>query len=323
VKVLLLIMGQQRVILDQLYKGVEGVIDQCDVYRLTRDQHLNLSIFFREIDFRSYDRVVIFLRLKHLRRQLPVLRCIPNLVFLEHDVCQNYMGMSKYFGAYSRFYRRLPWVRVIVSSPTIAKVLRQEGVDACFASKGYDERPLTNKNGLRDIDIAFLGSLKGDAYSLRREMLCSISACVDLLITRTESGDEYLSMLNRISIFVSADVGMGEYMIKNFEAMACGCALVAWSQGEEEDAALGFEDGRNVMLYRSAEEAVAKIEQLKADPGLRARVAAAGQAFAEQNYTFTRVGRDLARVIEQPLRPWPGLNRWQRLWARLRYGISV
>lgn len=168
-----------------------------------------------------------------------------------------------------------------------------------------------------------MGSIKGSAYSYRRSMLESISSQVDLLVTRTASGDEYLSMLNRISIFVSADVGMGEYMIKNFEAMACGCALVAWSQGEEEDAALGFEDGGNVMLYRSAEEAVAKIEQLKADPELRARIAAAGQAFAEQNYTFTRVGRDLARAIEQPLRPWPGLNRWQRLWARLRYGISV
>jgi glycosyltransferase involved in cell wall biosynthesis len=322
VKVLLLIMGQQRVMLDQLYKGVADVI-RCDVYRLSRAQHLDLSILLRNIEFRSYDRVVVFLRLKHLRRQYFVLRCIPGLVFLEHDVCQNYMRASKYFGAYSAFYRKLPWVRVIVSSPAIANSLRQEDVEAFFISKGYDERLLLNLSTPRDIEAAFLGSINGDAYTLRQQMLKSISSKVGLLVTRTASGDEYLSMLNRISIFVSADVGMGEYMIKNFEAMACGCALVAWSQGEEEDAALGFEDGRNVMLYRSAEEAVAKIEQLKADPELRARIAAAGQAFAEQNYTFTRVGRDLARAIEQPLRPWPGLNRWQRLWARLRYGISV
>lgn len=321
-KVLLLIMGQQRVMLDQLYKGVADVI-RCDVYRLSRAQHLDLSILLRNIEFRSYDRVVVFLRLKHLRRQYFVLRCIPGLVFLEHDVCQNYMRASKYFGAYSAFYRKLPWVRVIVSSPAIANSLRQEDVEAFFISKGYDERLLLNLSTPRDIEAAFLGSINGDAYTLRQQMLKSISSKVGLLVTRTASGDEYLSMLNRISIFVSADVGMGEYMIKNFEAMACGCALVAWSQGEEEDAALGFEDGRNVMLYRSAEEAVAKIEQLKADPELRARIAAAGQAFAEQNYTFTRVGRDLARAIEQPLRPWPGLNRWQRLWARLRYGISV
>lgn len=322
-RVLLLIMGQQRVILDRLYKEVEVAFDCCDIYRLTRAQHLDLSSVLREVRFQSYDRVVVFLRLKHLRRQLFVLRCIPELIFLDHDVCQNYMPESKYFGAYSRFYRKFPSAKVIVSSPTVARVLRQESVDAYFVSKGYDERALANINAVRDVDGAFLGSIKGNAYSLRRKTLDAISSSIDLLITRTESGDEYLSMLNRISIFVSADVGMGEYMIKNFEAMACGCALVAWSQGEEEDAALGFEDGRNVMLYRSAEEAVAKIEQLKADPELRARIAAAGQAFAEQNYTFTRVGRDLARAIEQPLRPWPGLNRWQRLWARLRYGISV
>ncbi len=34
-------------------------------------------------------------------------------------------------------------------------------------------------------------------------------------------GEEYCATLNRIRFFVSADVGMGEYMIKSFEAMAC------------------------------------------------------------------------------------------------------
>jgi spore maturation protein CgeB len=116
---------------------------------------------------------------------------------------------------------------------------------------------------------------------------------------------------------------MGEYMIKNFEAMACGCVLLAWSQGEEEDSALGFEDGKNVMLYRSAEEAVEKINRLKANPELAERIAYAGQTFVEQNYTFARVGRDLARAIEQPMRPWPGVSALQRMWVRLRYGLKV
>ncbi|MNF99557.1 hypothetical protein D3C84_824600 [compost metagenome] len=154
-------------------------------------------------------------------------------------------------------------------------------------------------------------------------MLEAISAQSGLLITRTESGEEYLGLLNRIRIFISADVGMGEYMIKNFEAMACGCVLLAWSQGVEEDSALGFEDGQNVMLYRSAEEAVEKINRLKTNPELAERIARAGQTFVEQHYTFARVGRDLAKAIEQPMRPWPGVSALQRMWVRLRYGLKV
>jgi len=116
---------------------------------------------------------------------------------------------------------------------------------------------------------------------------------------------------------------MCEYMVKNFEAMACGCALLAWSQGSEEDSAMGFEDGKNVMLYRSADEAVAKLRQLKADPDLVARIALAGQAFAVERYSFARVGRDLARTIAEPMRPWPGLSCWRRAWVRLRYGLKT
>jgi glycosyltransferase involved in cell wall biosynthesis len=205
----------------------------------------------------------------------------------------------------------------------VARRLRDEGADALFVPKGYDERLLANQGVARDIEAAFLGSLKGSAYQERRRMLEAIAAQSGLLITRTESGEEYLGLLNRIRIFISADVGMGEYMIKNFEAMACGCVLLAWSQGEEEDSALGFEDGKNVMLYRSAEEAVEKINRLKANPELAERIAYAGQTFVEQNYTFARVGRDLARAIEQPMRPWPGVSALQRMWVRLRYGLKV
>jgi glycosyltransferase involved in cell wall biosynthesis len=319
----MLVMGEQRIILDNLYDVIRLNSEQCDVVRLGKPEQLHLAAVLREKDYRAYDRVVIFSRLKRLRCQLDVLRCIPGLVFLEHDACQNYMPCSKYRGLYSAFYRRLPWARVLASGAGVARRLRDEGADALFVPKGYDERLLANQGVARDIEAAFLGSLKGSAYQERRRMLEAIAAQSGLLITRTESGEEYLGLLNRIRIFISADVGMGEYMIKNFEAMACGCVLLAWSQGEEEDSALGFEDGKNVMLYRSAEEAVEKINRLKANPELAERIAYAGQTFVEQNYTFARVGRDLARAIEQPMRPWPGVSALQRMWVRLRYGLKV
>ncbi|MBF7729847.1 glycosyltransferase [Pseudomonas sp. N040] len=321
-KVLLVVMDDQRVILDRLYEQIRQNLQSCVLVRLEKAQQLHLARVLLEQDYTSFDRVVIFSRLKRLRRQLAVLRGIPGLIFLEHDACQNYMVDSKYRGAYSRFYRRLPWVRVLVSGAAVARRLSAEGVDAVFVSKGYDEQMFSNLGGVRDIEAAFLGSIKGDAYSPRRQVLDAIAAQTELLVTRTRSGAEYQVMLNRIRIFVSADVGMGEFMIKNFEAMACGCVLLAWDQGDE-GAALGFEDGRNVLFYDSADAAVEKIRQLRADPQLAARIANAGQALAEQHFTFKRVGHDLARAIELPLRPWPGLGFWQRGWLRLRYGLRI
>lgn len=320
---MLIVMDEQRVILDHLYEVVAGQFSCCEVHRLGKAEQKNLKLFFRRHSFQSFDRVVVFSRLKRLRNQVALLKCIPGLVFLEHDACQNYMDESKYQGEYSKFYRRLPWSRLLTSGFSLAARFRDEGLDAVFVSKGYDEQALGNTHQDRDIPLAFVGSVKGDAYHGRKAMVESIASRTQLLVTRTESGEAYGRLLNRIRVFISADVGMGEFMIKNFEAMACGCVLLAWSQGDQEDAAIGLEDGKNAMLYRSADEAVAKIEKLNADPQLAARIARAGQAFVEQQYTFARVGRDLAEAIEQPMRPWPGVPTWHRLWMRLRHGIKI
>ena len=322
-KVILFVMDDQRVNLDHLYDVVRDSCESCEIVRLHKQEQRGLAKVFRRVDIDNYQRVVIFSRLKYLRGQLALLRSIPGLVFLEHDVCQNYMASSKYFRQYSRFYHRLPWVRVLASSLNVQRRLSAEGVDSRFVSKGYDEQFFVNQHMPRDIESAFLGSLKGHTYAKRRAMLTAIAASTPLHIGRTDTREEYLQQLNRTRIFVSADVGMGEYMIKNFEAMACGCALVACSQGSDEDAVLGFVDGENVMLYRSAEEALEKIARLRADPLLAERIARAGQEFAEQRYAFSRIGRDLAAVIQAPMRPWPGLRVWQKLYLHLRRWVCL
>jgi len=322
-KVLILAMGEQRAILDNLFKEVCLNLAACDVFLLSKSEQLSLGKTLSRLSYQDYDRVVIFSRLKRLKKQLPVLRCIPGLIFLEHDACQNYMSFSKYYGKYSEFYKNLPWVRILSSGNSVANRLRQEGGDAVFVSKGYDEKLLKNMRVPRDIELAFIGSLKNKAYEKRSEILRQISDESNLLITRTNSGEEYSNMLNRVRIFVSADIGMGEYMIKNFEAMACGGVLLAWSQGADEDSALGFVDEENVMLYRSVPEALEKINMLKVDNLLAERIASAGQALAEKRFKFSNVGHDLARAIEKPMRPWPGVSFWQKTLANLFYGLKV
>lgn len=322
-KVLLLVMDEQRVILDRLYDTIRVNCADCDVRKITKAQQQNLGRYLASVDYQRFDRVVIFTRLKRLVGQLRVLKCIPGLVFLEHDAFQNYMGFGKYRGQYSRLYQRLPWARLLVSGFNVSRQLQAEGLDAVFVSKGYDEQSLRNLHLERDLEVGFLGSLKSIAYSERKQVLEEIAQRMPITVTRTASGQAYLEGLNRIRIFISADVGMGEYMIKNFEAMACGCVLVAWNQGAEEVAAIGFQDMHNVLLYNSVDEALEKIQLLLGDPDMAKRIAQAGEQFANDRYTFARVGKDLAHAIEAPMRPWPKVGAFTRLWVRLRYNLRV
>ncbi len=301
-KVILFVMDDQRVNLDHLYEVVRDSCASCEVVRLCKHEQQHLAQVFRRVDIGSYQRVVIFSRLKRLRGQLALLRAIPGLVFLEHDACQNYMPSSKYYRQYSRFYRQLPWARVLASSLGVQRRLAAEGVDSRFVSKGYDEQFFVNQQQPRDIECAFLGSLKGHTYAERRSMLSAIAAVVPLRIGRTETREEYLQLLNRTRIFVSADVGMGEYMIKNFEAMACGCVLLAYDHGEQENAALGFVDMHNLVLYRNVAELREKLHMLRQDPSRTAAIAEAGRQLAEQYYGFAAIGHQIVEAMRPPLR---------------------
>lgn len=317
-KILLLVQKEQRVVLDRLYEGIAARTD-CDLRWLDREDQANLRRYFRRnVRVEDYERIVFFLRFKQEIRQVPFIRTVPNLVILEHDACQNYFA-GKYQGRFSRHYAQLPWARVISSGYKVSQRLCAEGFDVVFVPKGYDQTMLRNLGRDRDIELAFVGSTKSSVYTGRRAMLDAIAAREDLLITRTASGDEYLQTLNRIRFFVSADTGIGEYMIKNFEAMACGCVLCANDQGADENAALGFCDMENVVLYRDAKELSAKLATLRADGGLAERIATAGQALAESRYRFDLLGAKIADALVPPLRPHPPLGWLERL--RQRFGI--
>ncbi|WP_095162089.1 glycosyltransferase [Pseudomonas sp. Irchel 3F5] len=317
-KVLFLVQKEQRAILDRLYDGVAAHCD-CDLRWLSSDEQRNLRGYFRrEVDVDKYDRIVFFLRFKQEIRQVGFIRTVPNLVILEHDAYQNYIP-CKYTGKFSTHYRQLPWARVISSGYMVSERLRQEGFDAEFVPKGYDQQLLVDQGRERDIELAFVGSTNSVAYSGRKALLDELAQVENLLVTRTKSGEEYCDTLNRIRFFVSADVGMGEYMIKNFEAMACGCVLLAFDQGEAENRALGLKDMHNVVLYDSIAQLQEKLKVLRADPELVECIGNNGRDLAVSQFSFAQVGRSIVEKMQPPLRPRPALTGWQRL--RLRLGI--
>jgi len=317
-KVLFLVQKDQRAILDRLYEGV-AAHSECDLRWLSSDEQRDLRGYFRrEVDVSRYDRIVFFLRFKQEIRQAGFIRTLPNLVILEHDAYQNYIP-CKYTGKFSAHYRRLPWARVISSGFVVAERLRGEGFDAVFVPKGYDQTLLQDQDRERDIELAFVGSTNSVAYSGRKALLDELGRVEPLVVTRTKSGDEYCDTLNRIRFFVSADVGMGEFMIKNFEAMACGCVLLAYDQGAEENRALGLQDMHNVVFYRDIPQLQEKLKALRADPELAQRIARNGRDLAVSQFSFARIGQRIVEEMEPELRARAPLSLWERV--RLKLGI--
>jgi glycosyltransferase involved in cell wall biosynthesis len=295
------VQKEQRVILDRFYDSICRHLGDCELRRLSSDEQANLKSYFKTIDLDSYDRIVFFLRFKKEIKQVKFIRTLPNLVILEHDAYQNYIE-GKYMGRYAKHYRSLPWARIVCSGYEVTQKLKSEGFDVEFVAKGYDQALLSNYGNVRDIELGFLGSTKSKTYNLRRDLLDALAQTENMTVTRTNSGQEYCDTLNRIKIFVGADVGFGEYMIKNFEAMACGCMLATWNQGEEENRALGFVDMQNVVLYKSLEELREKLAILRDNPELIERIAKAGQALVEENFSWELLGQQVAKAVKKPLR---------------------
>ncbi len=299
-KIALLVMDEQRIILDNMYAAMAAEFEQCDVYRLNSEQQRHLSNTLQNIDVDAYDRIVVMLRFKKLLRQVNTLRQLKALIFIDHDTCQNYYS-GKYQGQFSAFYKKIPWAKVLVSGNVNAEKLQQEGIDAVYAPKGYDQALIRDLGSFRDIELAFVGSIKNKIYRQRQQYLEALQQHYPLNIIRTESGEPYNQMLNRIRFFVSADVGMGEYMIKNFEAMAAGCIVFAWRQGEE-DQRMGFQDKENIMLYSSIEEFGEKLSWLRNNPEQGENIRAKGRHFVENHYSWQHSGKKVAACIMQPLR---------------------
>jgi glycosyltransferase involved in cell wall biosynthesis len=300
-KSLFLVQKEQRVILDRFYDSICRHLGDCELRRLSSSEQGDLRAYFNDIDLSAYDRVILFLRFKKEIKQVNFIRQIPNLVILEHDAYQNYIE-GKYQGVFGKYYRQLPWARIINSGYQVSEKLRSEGFDSVFVPKGYDQKHLRNLHKCRDIELGFLGSVENKTYKKRKELLKSLSEAENLVIARTNSGDEYLAMLNRIKMFVGADIGFGEYMIKNFEAMACGCLLLTWDQGNRENRALGLEDMVNVVLFRDLDELRQKLTKLRSTPSLIEQIAARGQKLVEVQYGWEMLGQKVAEEIKKPLR---------------------
>ena len=284
---------------------------EFDHVEVTREH--GLEAYFNDADFSGYERVIADTNLRRLGKRYQCLKGAPGLVVFDHDVCQNNVPSSEWYRRYPAVLRDLGEVRIIVSGATLAGQLQDEGIDACYLAKGFDDTVISALNIERTHDAAFVGRVKNKVYKRRKKFLLRQEKLGRVELLRADPGEPYNRLLNQIRVFVSADIGFGEYMIKNFEAMAAGCVLLAWRQPDIEQASLGFVDGDNVMLYDSEAELLDKLAWLKANPAQAAGIAANGQALVSQKHTWTQRAKALPALLAPAIQAAPATNWLDRL----------
>lgn len=279
-----------------------------DVTLLDETKQANLSGILDLETLTGYDRVVLDLKWGLIRRQRRFIARIPHLVIHESDAWFNFMPFSGNYRKFEYFYHRLGPFRLISTSSTITNRLRAQGLDVVFVPKSFDSNYYRCLGLERDIEFGFVGTQKNRIYKGRNTMLKNFSRNIPLFVGQTRTKEEYLETLNRIHFFISADVGMHEYMIKNFEALACGCILVAYRQGKEEEA-LGFVDMKNIVLYSTPQEALDKINHLRKNPQEAEALRKRGMEYAMSHFSVQKRDERLFHALEgdiqahQDLRP--------------------
>lgn len=266
------------------------------------------------LDGSEFSRVIVDANLRRMGRRALSLGKLSNLVIFDHDICLQYCRSSEWYKKYITVIKTIGARRTIVSSESLRRDLVALGMDAALVLKGYDSNIITDLNKERDLPLAFVGRVSNKAYRKRKQMLQMAQKKEGLVMLRTDPGEAYNQALNRIEAFVSADVGFNEYMIKNYEAMAAGCALLAWRQPGCEQEAIGIEDGFNAMLYSSREELLRKIAILKQNPDVRKSIAAAGNSLVRSRHTWGHRGNELLDAISTPFSdPAPELTFMEKL----------
>lgn len=288
-----------------------------DFEHVSVDRESSLFTYIAKTDFSMYDRVVIDSNLRRMDKNFIKLKKIKQLIIFEHDACQNNVHSSSWYKTYPAALKALGNVRIIVSGLGLSEQLKAEGIDAVFLPKAFDNDVISDLKMPRSIVAGFIGRTKHRAYKERKQFLARANKHKGVAVLRSEPGTAYNNLLNNINIFVSADIGYNEYMIKNFEAMAAGCTVMAWRQPDIENEALGFKDMENIVLYDTYNEFEEKLDFLIANESVSAQIALSGKTLVQNKHTWKHRANEILPLITPDIRPASPLSlsdRWKLLW---------
>lgn len=131
-------------------------------------------------------------------------------------------------------------------------------------------------------DVAYVGSIEGDAHERRPRLLRAIQEHFPNNRIGKFWPHEMATIYARSKIVVNACVNRDVNM-RVFEAMASGALLITDEADGLEDL---FTDGKHLVVYHRDEDAIGLIEHYLADREARERIAAAGAARVRTRHTY-------------------------------------
>lgn len=267
-------------------------------------KHVVKAVGAKEI--KQFDRVVIHLPFELLVKQSAYIRCIPNLVLLQTDLSMAVVENASNLDKFSRLLKIMPWVRVLTNAGEGQAFLASLGVDQARVPLGFNAAWYRDSDEAAIYSAGIFADLDNPDIKARRHMLFDIKTQNRLQFHDEVQGKILAQQLKQMDIVICNDMGCGQYRHLNFKTQACGVALMTWDRGDQENQAVGFVDMVNVMLYKDAKSAQAKLNFLKRHPEQLASIKEAGKTMAIECHSNRALADKLVDFLRKPLKPFTG-----------------
>lgn len=211
---------------------------------------------------------------------------------------------------------------ILTSFPHYVGRFRERGIASEYFRIAFDPMVLQEiGQPARDLACTFVGGIS-PSHAGRLRLLETLARETDItffgygaadlprnspIVPRHQGETWALDMyraLARSRITVNVHIDVAENFANNmrlYEATGCGALLLT---DEKDNLAQLFEPGREVVTYRTPDEAVEKIRHYIARPEEAAAIAAAGQARTLREHTYPQRMEELsgilARLLSQP-----------------------
>lgn len=293
---------------DRFYGFTEQLKQSCELTECWLDakqqKHVVKAVGAKQI--KTYDRILLQLPVSVLLKQTAYLRCVPHLVLLQPALASVALGNAKDFERYLKFIAQAPWIRVLTPAGLLEQDLRKNKVDVAGVPIGINMAWFKDKAAERTHWAAIIGDLEQPDIKSRRHLLFDIKTQNKLQIFDEEKVPALNDQLNNVGVVVVSDEGWKHYRALGFQAMASGALLLTWDRGEVENRACGFEDMENVMLYKDAKSAQAKLNFLKRHPEQLEMISAKGMQLAQQRHSNVALAKSVFAELERPLKKFTG-----------------
>jgi len=208
---------------------------------------------------------------------------------------------------------------LFTSFPHFVERFRQQGKTAWYQPLAFEPRVLQRLPDMeRQYPVTFVGGISPH-HGKGLETLKKIAEIVpldcwgygaDLLPPESPLrqrhhgpvwGMDMFAILRQSAITVNRHIDVAEDYANNmrlFEATGCGALLITDYRSNLNEL---FEIGREVVAYRSPEEAAALIRYYQANPGEAAAIAKAGQERTLRDHTYERRMEQTAEILQRHL----------------------